>query len=215
MEIKEKNLNELSGLSRLYHHILTHDCAILTAFKGNLRNCLIGCEFPAGHKFTRTENIERNRQLKTSLLMENYGITNIDGSWIEGYGTPEEKQYKEDSFFVVNEKNNTNFVQKIKELGKIFCQDSVLIKEIGSENAYLIGTNNSDYPGFDKVDQKGIFKGGETSEFLSKVGNRPFTFDVKENYNVMTLGSIISPMSKKVWKLLEHFKTANRNKNTV
>ena len=61
-------------------------------------------------------------------------------------------------------------------LGKKFCQDSVLIIPKGGQGAYLHGTNNSEFPGLDQKIMVGDLKMGGEDEFMTKVGNRPFTF---------------------------------------
>jgi hypothetical protein len=72
------------------------------------------------------ENYERNRQLKAVLLNKGYGVADIDGTYVEDFGTDAAKEVKEDSFFVVNLKDDPNFKDTITGLGEHFCQDSVL-----------------------------------------------------------------------------------------
>ena len=54
----------------------------------------------------------------------------------------------EDSWFVVNSKDDSNFISTIVKLGGMYCQDSIAILEKGGKNSYLIGTNNSEFPGY-------------------------------------------------------------------
>ena len=198
-----QNVDE-SNLSRIYQHILNHDCAIMSAFKYELVNCRVACSFPEGHKLTRGENELRNRELRATLLESGYGVTPVDGGWIEGYKTSQEKEYKEDSFFVVNLNNDPSFVSKVTGLGEIFCQDSVLIKGKGTENAYLVGTNNSKDPGYGVKSSKGIFHGGETGRFLSRIRNRPFKFEIKQQLDPLTRGYETGPVAEKILGVLNH-----------
>ena len=57
-----------SGLSRLYSHMMEHDSAILTAFR---------------NEYSNEQNYKRNRELKAQLLSMDYGVTKVDGSYIE------------------------------------------------------------------------------------------------------------------------------------
>jgi hypothetical protein len=63
------------------------------------------------------------------------------------------------------------------KLGELFCQDSVMIIEKGGDNNYLIGTNNSEYPGYGKIEKMGKFKPHVESEFMTRVGDSPFSFE--------------------------------------
>ncbi len=116
------------------------------------------------------ENYERNRQLKAVLLNKGYGVTDVDGTYVEDFGTDAAKEVKEDSFFVVNLKNDPNFKDTITGLGEHFCQDSVLFVPRGGEQSYLIGTNDADFPGYGNEEETGEFLGGKEGEFMTRVG---------------------------------------------
>ena len=45
------------------------------------------------------ENFERNKQLKAVMLNKGYGVTSVDGTYIEDFGTDAAKEVKEDSYF--------------------------------------------------------------------------------------------------------------------
>ena len=215
----ESNLNELSNLSRLYFHILNHDCAIITAFKYNLEYCVGKCEFPVDHIITKNENKGRNSELNFTLVELGYGVTSIDGSWIEGYGTAFEKEYKEDSLFVVNVEDKPDFITRIVNLGKFYCQDAVLIKEKGVDDAYLYGTNNHPYsnslPDLDQKKSIGIFKGGETGQLMSHIRNRPFRFFIREQLDLTSRGYGTYPTSQKVLKQVEEMLEFLKGKDSV
>jgi hypothetical protein len=196
-----ESVNE-SNISRIYQHILEHDCACISASKDVLENCLFTCNFPNGHTLTRQQNGDRNADLRSTLLESGYGVTRIDGSWIEGYGTASPNEYKEESYFVVNLRNAPDFAQKIIDLGKFYCQDTVLIKAQGVEEAYLYGTNNhphnTEIPDLDQKKSVGLFRGGETAPFMSRIRNRPFKFEIRENLDFMTRGYGTFPSAQKV-----------------
>ena len=62
MEGWKQFLNEMSGLSRVYGHIMEHDSAILSAFR---------------NEYTNKENYDRSRYLKAGLLSEGYNYKAI------------------------------------------------------------------------------------------------------------------------------------------
>jgi len=169
-----------SGLSRVWGHITAHDTAIITAFRNDpLDNS--ECAFESdreeeGNTALQT-NKDRNSDLKAALLYSRYGVTKVDGAYIENYLDPEKQiEVKEDSLLVVNLGDDPEFFSNIEKLGQMFCQDSVLIIPQGGEGAYLLGTNNSEWPGLGNREMVGKFRAGEESEFMTKVKKRPFTF---------------------------------------
>jgi hypothetical protein len=177
-----------SGLSRVWSWIEEHDTAVITAFRNDpLDNS--ECAFDS----TREEkgntalqiNKERNHDLKAALYYSRYGVTDAHGAYIENYLDPEKQvEVKEDSFFVVNLKDDPAFFSNIEKLGQMFCQDSVLMIPKGGDGAYLLGTNNSEWPGLGNREMVGKFRAGEEAEFMTKVKNRPVTF--RENLQVFS-----------------------------
>lgn len=192
-ESYDKVLTE-SSLSRIYKHISEHDCACITAFRGQKIHCLKSIDDkPEGSVYTNSEKLARNAKLYTILMGFNYGVTKIDGTFIENFGKQDEKrEVKEDTLFVVNLHDDADFIKNIINLGKQYCQDSVLIKERGTDNAYLYGTNNMvNDDGTANLDTKtpvGYFHGGIKSVFMSRVSGRPFAFTEGNSYNLMTRG---------------------------
>jgi len=159
-----------SGLSRVYKHIQEHDCAVITAFRDDTdesdqctEKAVIG-----------GDNMERNRDLKATLLGLGYGVTKVDGSYIEKFGTPLAKEVKENSLFCVNINDDADFVSRIAALGEKFCQDSVIVFPKGGKDAHLIGTNNAEFPGYGKKSMQGDLAMGQEGEFMTRVNNRPF-----------------------------------------
>lgn len=185
-----------SSLSRVWKYTQGYDIAIISASRSVEKNCIKpGKE--EGHEFTPEENNERTQNLKALLISRGYGITSVDGTYIENFQTPQAVEVREDSFLVVNWNHDKDFVDKIFKLGRFFCQDSVLIKLKDNEDAHLLGTNNAEFPGLGNIVTLGKFSGGKETEFSSKIGNRPFTF--MEDLNPMTRGAV----SRNAKKLLE------------
>lgn len=170
-----------STLNRIKTFIDKYDIAIISAFRNSNIFCAVENNYGKNHAFTKKENLLKHRELRSTLLKLRYGATNVVGSYIENLNTQIEKKVLENSIFVVNLKNDEDFINNIIRLGKLYCQDSVLIKTKG-ENPYLYGTNNSQYIGLDKrveFSENKFYFGKEDSEYITKVGDRPFY--VKEN----------------------------------
>lgn len=188
-----------STLNRIYSHIQNHDCACISAFRKTLTNCLYGEE--SFEKLNIKDNKSRNVRLKSALLDLGYGITKVKGTYIENYLSDNQVEVNEDSYFIVNLNDDPNFIDKIKKLGEMFCQDSVMIIEKGGENNYLFGTNNSDFPGYGESIQLGNFKPGVEAEFMTKVGGRPFAL---ESFGDLQINSkrIVKEFAKPIINLL-------------
>ena len=81
--------------------------------------------------------------------------------------------------------SRSDFFSKIFELAEFYNQDSFLYKKKDEDIAYLVGTNNSDFPGYGNVVEQGSFHSNISNEFFSKLGNRSFAFvkdlNVKNN----------------------------------
>ena len=180
MESWNRYLLKESGLSRVLQHIEAHDCAILTAFRNDpkdMSKCAKGSVDDNDQEGnTRALNKKRNRDLKAMLLGFDYGVTAVDGSYIENFEQPDQIEVKEDSFFVVNLNDDPDFVRNVQEMAEKFCQDSVIIIPQGGKAAYLYGTNESDFPGYGEKVEVGGLKMGKEAEFMTRVNKRPFTF---------------------------------------
>lgn len=178
-----------SSLSRVYSHVQKHDCAIITAFRNKLINCVTGEQ--SGKELNTFQNKERNKNLKSALLMLGYGVTSVKGSYIENYMEDNQIEVNEDSYFVVNRNNDSNFEKMIFSLGQMFCQDSVAILRKGGENNYLVGTNYGDFPGYNNIEPLGKIKMGDEDMFMTKVGGRPFVMESFDKSQINTKRLII------------------------
>ena len=173
--LKKPSLLKESGLSRVYHHIEENECAIISAHRTDPTDTSLCAEEPSDIAPDSTNKM-RNRDLKATLLAMGFGVTKIDGSYIENFDTPAAMEVSEDSLFCTNLKDDPNFPKIIQELGKKYCQDSILIIPQGAKGAYLYGTNKAQFPGLDQTITVGDAKFGEDAEFMSRVKKRPFTF---------------------------------------
>ena len=155
-----------SSLSRLWRHNEKHQCGAISGWRGGN---------------TKEENAQNNREIKAVLRRRGYGVTHIDGNYIENFGTDDAKEVGEDSFFVVDLQDTGNLEKDLAALGKRFDQDSVLIIPKGGKGAYLLGTNGSDFPGMGNTITVGNSRYGRAAgEFLSRVKGRAFAFEAVE-----------------------------------
>ena len=190
-------INE-AGLAKIRQDMLDHDTAFITAFRGDINDksmCVFtppeeSLDEKGGKKRTRAvqgkrakTNRRNNKDLSAYLLGRGYGIKNVQGSYIENFGSldPDKipREVKENSYFVVNLKNDPQFFDEIIDLGKRYCQDSVILVPKGGE-AFIHGTNRGIYPGLDQKETIGQFMGGKTGEFMSRIGGRPFVMKEEE-----------------------------------
>jgi len=166
-------MNE-SSLSRIWKQTKEHDSGTISAFR-SARNC------GEGEPFTKSENKRNSKILKAKLLKLGYGVTKIDGTYIENYKSPNEIEVKEESYLVINLKDDKGFKENLIKLGTEFEQDSITYQEKDGDY-YLISSNTCEegYPGFGEIGVeiklgKPIY--GKDGEFHSKVNGRPFVFE--------------------------------------
>tara|TARA_B100000214_G_scaffold363464_1_gene328996 strand:- start:4601 stop:5227 length:627 start_codon:yes stop_codon:yes gene_type:complete len=191
-----------SSLSRVHRHMEQRETAVITAFRGDIQDSS-KCTERADTPSEGDDNLSRNRDLKAALLSLGYGVTKAKGSYIENFNTPEAFEVSEDSMFVVNLEDDPSFVDSITTLGEKYCQDSVLIIPKGAEGAYLMGTNNSEFPGYGNKIEVGERDFGREKEFMTKVRNRPFTFgEGLETYKKLSRNErmAVKAIAKKVLK---------------
>ena len=184
-------INE-AGLSKIRQDMSDYDTAFITAFRGDIDDKSMCVYVPPSEEELAERsrqgkkakvNRRNNKELSAYLLSQGYGVKNVQGSYIENFGSvdPEKvpREVKENSFFVTNLKDDPEFAEQIINLGKRFCQDSVIIVPKGEEG-YIYGTNTSKYPGLDQKETVGKFMGGETGEFMSRIKSRPFVMKEDE-----------------------------------
>ena len=225
---KQFLLNE-AGLTRVRQDMLDYDTAFITAYRGDINDTSMCVYTPTPEedlsesKTKRTKrdklgkrglkNKKNNRDLAAYMLSQGYGVKSVQGSYIENFGSidPEKipREVKEASYFVTNLNNDPEFFEQIINLGKRYCQDSVILVPKGEEG-YLYGTNNT-YPGLDEKETLGKFMGGETGEFMTRIKSRPFV--MKEDEETKTYEKLpgkqrqaVKLMANRVGKQIEEMK---------
>ena len=219
-------INE-AGLAKIRQDMLDFDTAFITAFRGDINDKSMCAYTPPPQDVSERSKMGRkgatnrrnNKDLSAYILSRGYGLKNVQGSYIENFGSldPEKipREVKENSFFVVNLNNDPQFFDEIIDLGKRYCQDSVILVPKGGE-AFLYGTNNT-YPGLDQKETVGKFMGGETGEFMSRIGGRPFIMKEDEETKIYNDYSgkqrqAIKLMSKRVSGEIEEMRLALEDK---
>ena len=177
--IYNNELNEKS-LNRMMLWLNKCDCAFITAFRYKLIDIANPDKTYYGPNdnwtdkkiFTHEENREKNKLLKAELLNLKYGVTTVKRVYPEGMNN----ESSEESFFVVNRFNDPNFLNNLLSLAEYFNQDSIYYKPKDKTYGYLIGTNGATYPGYHKKGDESKFKPGSASNFMSRIGNKAFSF---------------------------------------
>jgi len=161
-----------------------HDSGTISASR-SAREC------NEGERYTADENKKRNIQLESRLMALGYGVTSIRGTYIEGYGSDNEKEVKEQSFIVVDMKDKGTLKEDLIKLGTMFEQDSITFSKPDGDY-YLISTNRcpNGYPGNGQIGKevklgKPMF--GKKGMFHSKIKGRPFVFEQVVSSNVIML----------------------------
>lgn len=188
----KKYLIKESTLNKIEEYVNNYDCAILTAWRGNLKDetentfkpkhishnpskrgeKIEGEYMNHNDEFSTEEKKFYNRELKAKLLSKGYGVTNVRGSYKESI-LPEGQ---EESFFVVNLNNDENFKENIASLSEYYNQDSFIYSPKDTTEGFLIGTNAADFPGFGEEIPNGKFIKNVQSMFMSRIGNKGFSF---------------------------------------
>ena len=183
-EIKEKSL------ARIFDHMRNHDNGFITAYRSEYR---------------KTENQQRNKSLLSKLQASRYGITSVEGSYIENYGTKEALEVGEHVFFVVDLNDTGNLLSDLIKFGGIFDQDSILFIKKGAKDGILYGTSKRDnaWPGYgiSVVLDNPIF--GQEGEFFTKVANRPFILSMSEMKDIPLPQGYMARYACRMTSLLE------------
>ena len=125
-------MKNLKALDKIIAYTSSHDTGAITAYQSI---------------HTDKENQLRNRRLLAKLMLNDYRVTSIKGSFFENHGKPNSKEIYADFFFVVDLKNKGNLESELENFGQEFGLDSILYIPMGSRSK---------------------------SEFLSKVRFKPF-----------------------------------------
>lgn len=175
-----------STINRVREWMDQKECACISAYRNKLENQVPNTNTDGledGHIFTKKENQERSKLLKAWLLKLGYGVTAQDGIYVEET-SGQKSDGKEVSFLVVNLNDDPLFFDNLFRISEYFNQDSFLYKKPGEEEAYLIGTNKAEFPGYRSQKSIGIFRPIADNGFLSKIGSKAYQFRYNENKGV-------------------------------
>ncbi len=131
MNFQKGTLIDNDSFKALYNE---NDCAILTAWRDNDGAC------GEGKKYSLAQKRQMNIKLEREITRAGYEYHRAIGVYHEDHNGKQVK-VKEDVFIVISDgKATSSFHNRIKQLGKRFKQDSVLlIKKRAS--ARLVGTS--------------------------------------------------------------------------
>lgn len=159
---------EESSLSRLQRKVSDYESGAISGYRG---------------ENSPEVNKSNNREIKAYLMAKGYSVTAVKGSYIENFGSADQLEVSEPSFFVVDHKNTGRLEKDLVALGKRYDQDSILMVPKGGVGAYLVGTTNRDNS-FLSMGQKSVVGnsrfGKVAGMFLSRVRNREFAFESVE-----------------------------------
>ena len=92
-----------SSLSRLWRHNGEHDCGAMTAFR-------TAADCGDGEKYTKADNIKRNKSLLAKIKSKGYGATTLKCKYPEGG-----KEAKEISYFIVDLEDGGTLEKDLKK----------------------------------------------------------------------------------------------------
>ena len=189
-----------SSMNRIHEYVKNYECAIITAWRDELKdvtdntfkpnhiyhekgkrgNKIVGEPFSGdNNKFNTREKKFYNTQLKDTLRKYGYGVIKVRGSYRE-YG---KQEAQEESYFVVNLNDEPDFKKKMFEISEYYNQDSFMYSPKGTDEGFLIGTNKAAWPGYGNEEPSNKFKRDVQSIFMSRIGNRGFSFTNGDRIN--------------------------------
>ena len=174
-----KRVNE-SSIRRMLQWLIDCDCAFISASRSELKDIrdekstYLGPnkDWKEGKRFTPEENRQKNKLMVAKLLLLGYGVTKIKDD------NPEEMtdETSRESYLVVNCRNDENFLNNLLRIAEYYNQDSIYYKEKGKMEGSLIGTNNCGWPEYHQKGEDCELKTGTSSNCMSRLGNRAFSF---------------------------------------
>lgn len=158
MSNSDHNLLTEASLSRLVSHIKNRAFGILSACRSE--------------RDSKTNN-ELSHTLKTDIRAAGYGFINVNGSYVENGGTPQETVVKEKSFLVIGHKDDdgSQLLSFLKKEGKKFDQESIFFKPLNNTHGYLHFTNDSD-----EVVDLGAFHPMKIGDYYTDMKGKNFSF---------------------------------------
>ena len=134
--------------------IKSHEIACISAFRGVHTN--MG-ESQSPHYLTLAENATRQNGLYATLLDLGYGI--LSENFEEGVN----------STIVLNLQNDSRFYDNLFMLSEYYNQDGFIHKAADEEMAFLVGTNNSPFPGYAKKVEVGYLHRKVDNELIRQL----------------------------------------------
>lgn len=167
--MKFQNYISESSLSRLWDHVQKHSSGAISGYRGSN---------------SKTQNQQNNKEIMAYLIMQGYTVIKVSGNFIENFGSPDQREVGEPSFFVINTivkgDDKGKLARDLFRLGEKYDQDSVLIVPIGGEGAYTIGTTRRENtkPQYNEKMFVGNGKFGKAAgAYLSRIKGREFAFE--------------------------------------
>jgi len=172
--IEMKTLLEAS-LTRIYQKTQKYAVGAVTAERGGR---------------SRAENKANNKKVLAYLLDKGYSVIKVKGSYMENFGSEDEREVGEESFFVANHKvdgdDGGELERDLIKLGRLYDQDSILSVPFGKKG-YLYGTSkrSNAFPDYNQkhVVGKPVF-GDAKGQFFSRVRGRKFAVEAAEELEV-------------------------------
>ena len=175
-----------SSINRMLQWLKDCDCAFITAFRKELKDVrdmdatYLGPDeknkWQVGKQFTHEENRQKNKLMVAELLQLGYGVTKVKGIYPEGM----KDESSEESYLVVNRNNDANFLNNLLRISEYYNQDSLYYKERGKTKGNLIGTNSCGWPEYHQKGEDSELKTGTASNYMSRMGNKAFSFVGKD-----------------------------------
>ena len=141
--------------------IKSHEIACISAYRGVLMHTtphtMGATQQP--RLLTLAENATRQHGLYATLLYLGYGI--LSENFEEGVN----------STIVLNLQNDSRFYDNLFMLSEYYNQDGFIHKAADEEMAFLVGTNNSPFPGYAKKVEVGYLYRKVDNELIRHVGN--------------------------------------------
>ena len=169
-----------SSIQRMLQWLRDCDCAFISASRSELKDIrdknstYLGPnkDWKEGKRFTPKENRNKNKLLVAELLQLGYGVTKIKDVHLDGMTD----EASDERYLVVNRCNDENFLNQLLRIAEFYNQDSIYYKEKGKKEGSLIGTNNCGWPGYHQKGEGRELKTGTSSNYISRLGNRAFSF---------------------------------------
>lgn len=175
--VRKSKLDE-GGLARVYQQQKDSHIGMITAFRG------LSDEEPSKEELQQNlkNNRERNKQLASDLQSLGLGFRKVKGYYPEVHDGKTVHVNEEVFLVSTKEDQDLKYLEKsLIKLGKKYDQDSVFVKPKDSEQAYLIGTNPTGFPGLGNKETLGTFKPNKLGDFYTEMkGGRTFVFDSVE-----------------------------------